>query len=135
MEKAKNKGFELDDDFVSLRSYHREKPNKEHKPKHDDIQSYMDEDIEKNKNKLNSDHLSINQIYNKNLDRLRYLNNVEDDVYISHRKKPYADIAESEEPNEKYIDLDNKSMKSHNYDDFLGKLNNMNKNYDNVSEY
>jgi hypothetical protein len=68
------------------------------------------------------DTLSINQIYNKNLDRIRLLNNIEDNLfnYNTTELKKMGNIFEGE----KYVDVD----KHDNFDEFLKKLNNI-KNY------
>ena len=121
--------FKLEDDSISLRSYPRndnriatpakkqetffitgnkyEKPSTPSERKLDDNYSRYD------------DNLSINQIYNKNLDRMRLLNNIEDNLYNYNNSelKKMGNIFEGE----KYMDLD----KQDNFDEFLKKLNNI----------
>jgi hypothetical protein len=139
--KVRNKGLELDDDFISLRSYQRDnhidkieevrlnnsgnddiegdvdlgleggdynsgkyymdqkdkyqrisssKPNKLSNYNHinrssnknlmqENVETYANDNIEHNKIKAKDDSLSINQIYNKNMERLRWLNGLNDE--------------------------------------------------------
>jgi hypothetical protein len=69
-------------------------PNRDDK---NNFKSYVEDDLEYNKEILEKETLSINQIYNKNLERLRYLNKLEEN-----------------------INYENRNM--NNYDDFLTKL-------------
>ncbi len=89
MNKIKNKAIELDDDFDSMisvkpsqpRVYHdKPKPNKQFAPL-EDIQEEeshdfngVEENLNRNKRILNEDKLSVHQIYNNNVDRLKLLN-------------------------------------------------------------
>lgn len=158
MDRVKNKGFELNDDFMPLRSYYKENDNtkKQEKPvienyqrhrntsrvprkevalvddeegdyelastnnraneQKKDMNAQVEDHIEHSLGKLDDDNLSIHQLYNKNLERLRYLNNVEDDVFNFGTKKGKT---------ENYFDLDKRSLKDENIDEFLNKLNNI----------
>lgn len=109
-----------DEDAISLRSYNMETNNNK-----TEIKDFVENiDIEKNKNRLNDDTLSINQIYNKNLERLRFLNKLEDNIY-NFSTKEYDNIAGNIDNYDNKRDFNYQFKKSYNFDDFMSKLNNL----------
>jgi hypothetical protein len=141
-----NMALKLDEDSISLRSYPRGKENDnvsvalsrkhsgrpEQQPRNFNKENIFitgnkyekpSTPMSENKNYDNyskyDDNLSINQVYNKNLERMRMLNNIEDNLYNYNNTelKKIGNIFEGE----KYVDLD----KQDNFDEFLKKLNNI----------
>jgi hypothetical protein len=134
--------FKLEDDSISLRSYQEPKFDNDNGRRQGRGGNRVDSGLNKetifitgNDYKPSTpserkcpddysrydDNLSINQIYNKNLDRIRMLNNIEDNLYnYKHSELKKMDNIMGE----KHFDLDRQD----NFDEFLGKLNNI-KNY------
>ena len=116
--KALNKGYEVEGDFGTLRSYYNfpggsggniiasDEPLKNDGDVDQQFNNDVQTNIQTNLNSLEDGSLEVNQIYNKNLERLRFLNDIEG----------------------KYNSLTNPKSGSNtkskaNYDDFIGKIN------------
>jgi hypothetical protein len=119
--------FKIEDDSISLRSYNNTR-NDSVRPKKESLfitgnnyekPSTRDGKKEDDNYSRYDDNLSINQIYNQNLKRIRHLNNIEEDLYNNSEFKKVGNKFEEE----KYVNLD----KHNNFDEFLNKLNNINK--------
>ena len=123
--KINNKGYSVDGEFGTLRSYYdypggsgglirTEEQLKNSSDMDTKFNNDVKVDVANNVNEIEDGHLEVNQIYNKNLERLRMLNDIEGKVnslYSGGNDKQYktADkLAESKD----------------NYDDFISKINN-----------
>lgn len=96
--KINNKGYEVNGDFGMLHSYYKEKPTTDAV-----FQEDVENNIKGNIDTIEDGSLEVNQIYNKNIERLRYLNDIESKLDSMMSKK--------------------ESSSKENYDDFIGKIN------------
>ena len=134
---SRQKAIQIEDDFIPLSNKNtmQEKFNDSKTSRFSDkpynniskgnFNRKVNEDIEKNKYILKEENLSVNQIYNKNMDRLKYLNNLENDNY---NLKDLNKFGIDSHHNDKYPTRDgerNIENPDDNYDDFLNKISNL----------
>ncbi len=151
--KIRQKGIEIMDDHYPIGEIARKKDiknelqysNDSYSKKNYGFNQKVEEDLEKNKFLLHEENLTINQIYNKNLDRLKYLSGLEVDLVDNDRKgmKKEENLYRNNN-NDMYPTRDGEDSVPYkvqdNFDDFLNKIDSlkledkMNYNYQNDDE-
>jgi len=147
IEKLKHKAIVLDDDFESMANtrpkkythfdnkkanlYDNDYDNKD--LNNDNYYNGVEENLNRNKKIMNEDKLSIHEIYNRNMERLKVLNGLTDTETSSFNYK-----TSDYKPDYDYEDRNNNRDRN-NFDNKIKKMNeynNYNSNYrDNYQNY
>lgn len=114
--KINNKGFSVEGDFGTLRSYYKSDNDtiKESNDGNNDNTNTNSNNTNINRNSLEDVALEINQIYNKNIERLRFLNDIEGKIKLTN-------VNQNQFGNDSNETVDN--IVKENYDDFINKIN------------
>jgi hypothetical protein len=114
-----NKGFEVEGDFGTLRSYYKDSIDLNSKNNLNyDFNESVNKNINENVNDLEEFSLDVNRIYNRNMDRLRNLNDIQD------KTNNGAELIQSLNEKSKGLDEINKNLENQeNFDDFINKIN------------
>jgi len=179
VDKLKNKAIELDDDFDSMissnnnpkRYYDKPKQNKQtentdeknYNKNYEEKDNGIEENLSRNKKILGEDKLSIHEIYNKNVNRLKFLDSLLDtnfsfkskslkvksdpefentfgrkDVPVMSKQSTLKSIANSNYSDKKDENYFREEFKrsSKQFDTFITRLNNIKaKNYGDDFDY
>ena len=112
--KINNKGFSVEGDFGTLRSYYKSDNDTIKESNDGNIDNTNTNNQNINRNSLEDVALEINQIYNKNIERLRFLNDIEGKIKLTN-------VNQNQFGNNSNKTADN--IVKENYDDFINKIN------------